>query len=189
MDQNTHDKLLKAFSGKLTGVMQAYLETCSRCGICATSCHVYASTPEPENTPVYRAESVRKIYKKYFQLQGKILPALGEAEPLSEYTLEKLNKTAYSCTGCRRCMVHCPFGIDTQQIMSIAKLLLVAAESEPEILTMLADVSVSKGESIDLIKDGFIKGLKRLEDEVVKNWKLEAGRTPIPTEVQNADVL
>ncbi len=169
--------------------MQAYLETCSRCGICADSCHVYASMPEVENTPVYRAESIRKIYKKYFNLQGKILPALGEAETLTDHTIEKLKKTAYSCTGCRRCMVHCPFGIDTQQIMSIAKLLLVAAEAEPEILTMLADVSVSKGESIDVIKDGFISGLKKLEDEVVKKWKLDAGEIPIPTEVQNANVL
>jgi len=189
MDQQTHDTLLNAFSGKLTGVMQAYLETCSRCGICADSCHVYASMPEPENTPVYRAESVRKLFKKYFKLQGKLLPGMGEAETLRDYTLEKLKKTAYSCTGCRRCMVHCPFGIDTQQIMSIAKLLLVKAEQEPEILTMLADVSVSKGESIDMIKEGFINGLKRLEEEIVSNWKLEAGQIPVPTEVQNADIL
>jgi len=189
MDQKTHKKLLKAFSDKLTGIMQAYLETCSRCGICADSCHVYASNPEVQNTPVYRAESVRKIYKKYFKLQGKILPALGEAENLTDLALEKLKKSAYSCTGCRRCMVHCPFGIDTQQIMSIAKILLVTANAEPEILTMLADVSVSKGESIDIIKDGFIAGLKWLEDKVVDKWKIEAGQIPIPTEVQNANIL
>jgi len=54
---------------------------------------------------------------------------------------------------------------------------------------MLADVSISKGESIDLIKQGFIDGLKRLENEVIEKWKIEAGRIPIPTEVKDADIL
>jgi Fe-S oxidoreductase len=55
---------------------------------------------------------------------------------------------AYSCTGCRRCVVFCPFGIDTQMIMSIAKLLLVGAHAEPEILTLLADTSITKGDAL-----------------------------------------
>jgi ferredoxin len=48
---------------------------------------------------------------------------------------------ASSCTGCRRCMTFCPFGIDTQLIMSIAKALLIGADREPKLLTMLADMS------------------------------------------------
>ena len=86
-------------------------------------------------------------------------------------------------------MVYCPFGIDTQQIMSIAKLLLIGANSEPEILTMLADMSISKGESIEESKESFIEGLKKLEANVVEKWKVKAGKTPIPTDVQNADIL
>lgn len=189
MDVNLRKDLLEAFGGKLTDTMSMYLETCSRCGICTETCHVYQSMPRPEYSPAARAEVVRRLYKKYFKLQGKILPALGEAAILDETAMDELNRAAYSCTGCRRCMMHCPFGIDTQQIMSIAKLMLVVAHAEPEILTMLADVSVSKGESIDMIKDGFIKGLKRLETQVVEKWKIEAGQVPIPTDVQGADIL
>ncbi|MBC8440087.1 MAG: (Fe-S)-binding protein [Deltaproteobacteria bacterium] len=189
MDPKLHQEMLKAISDKLTGVMQMYLDTCSRCGICASACHVYASVPEFENTPVYRAESIRKIYKKYFKLQGKLLPMIGEAVDIDDNTADMLKKTAYSCTGCRRCMVYCPFGIDTQQIMSIAKLLLIKAESEPEILSMLADVSISKGDSLDSVKENFLKGLKKIEADVVEKWKLEAGKVAIPTEVENADIL
>jgi Fe-S oxidoreductase len=36
--------------------------------------------------------------------------------------VEELFDAAYFCTGCRRCMVYRPFGIDTQMIMSIARL-------------------------------------------------------------------
>lgn len=86
-------------------------------------------------------------------------------------------------------MVYCPFGIDTQMIMSIAKLLLVGANAEPEILTMLADTSIEKGKSIDLFKEGFLTGIKNLESEVVKKWKMEAGDTAIPVDVEGADLL
>jgi Fe-S oxidoreductase len=86
-------------------------------------------------------------------------------------------------------MVYCPFGIDTQMIMSIAKLLLIGAHSEPEILTLLADTSIEKGKSLDLFKERFLVGIKKLEKEVVKKWKIEAGETAIPMDVEGADLL
>ena len=56
-------------------------------------------------------------------------------------------------------------------IMSIAKLLLVGAHAEPEILTLLADTSIEKGKSLELFKEGFLTGIKNIEAEVVKKWK------------------
>jgi Fe-S oxidoreductase len=114
---------------------------------------------------------------------------VGEAKELTELAVEELFEAAYSCTGCRRCMVYCPFGIDTQMIMSIAKLLLIGANAEPEILTMLADTSITKGKSFELFKKGFHDGIKRLEAEVVQKWQMEAGETPIPVDVPGADLL
>ena len=189
MDDKLRDKLLELFQSKLSRPIQMYLETCSRCGICTPACHAYASMPKTKYTPAYRAEVVRRIYKRYFKLQGKIAPWFGESRPLDQNVLDDLYEAAYSCTGCRRCVVYCPFGIDTQQIMSIAKLMLIGASAEPEILSMLADVSISKGEGIDDMKDGFVQGLKRLEKDVIEKWRLEAGEIPIPTDVQGADLL
>ncbi|MBW1856495.1 MAG: (Fe-S)-binding protein, partial [Deltaproteobacteria bacterium] len=189
MDQKTRDELLKLFQGKLNKAMKFYLETCSRCGVCTKACHVHESMPYVKNIAAYRAEIVRKIYKKYFKGQGKLWPSLGESKELGEMALEELYEAAYSCTGCRRCMVYCPFGIDTQMIMSIAKQLLVGANSEPEILTLLADTSIEKGKSLELFKEGFMQGIKNLEGEVVKKWKIEAGETAIPIDVESADLL
>ena len=189
MDQKTRDELLKLFRGKLNEAMKFYLETCSRCGVCTKACHVYESMPDVKYIAAYRAEIVRRIYKKYFKGQGKLWSSLGEAKELSEMALEELYEAAYSCTGCRRCMVYCPFGIDTQMIMSIAKLLLVGANAEPEILTLLADTSVEKGKSLELFKEGFLQGIKNLEEEIVKKWKIEAGKTAIPVDVEGADLL
>ena len=189
MDQKTKDELLKLFEGKLNEAMRFYLETCSRCGVCTRACHVYESMPQVKNIAAYRAEIVRRIYKKYFKTQGRLWSSLGETKELNEMALEELYEAAYSCTGCRRCMLYCPFGIDTQMIMSIAKLLLIGANEEPEILTLLADTSVEKGKSLELFKEGFLQGIKNLEKEVVKKWKMEAGETPIPVDVEGANIL
>jgi len=189
MDQKTRDELLRLFQTKLNEAMRFYLETCSRCGVCTKACHVHESMPHVKYIAAYRAEIVRRIYKRYFKGQGKIWPSVGEAKELSDMALEELFEAAYSCTGCRRCMVYCPFGIDTQMIMSIAKLLLVGANAEPEILTMLADTSIEKGKSLDLYKEHFLTGIKNLEKEVIEKWKLEAGETAIPIDVEGVDVL
>ena len=189
MDQKTRDDLLKLFQSKLNEAMRFYLETCTRCGVCTEACHVHASMGQVKYIAAYRGEIVRRLYKKYFKGRGKVWPSVGEAKELSDMALEELYEAAYSCTGCRRCMVYCPFGIDTQMLMSIAKLLLVGAKTEPEILTLLADTSIEKGKSIDLFKDSFMQGIKRLEAEVVSKWKLQAGATAIPVDVQGADLL
>ena len=189
MDEKTRDDLLKLFQSKLNEAMRFYLETCTRCGVCTEACHVHASMGQVKYIAAYRAEIVRRLYKKYFKTRGRVWPSVGEAKELNEMALDELYEAAYSCTGCRRCMVYCPFGIDTQMLMSIAKLLLVGAESEPEILSLLADTSIEKGKSIELLKEGFLEGIKRLEAEVVSKWKLEAGESAIPVDVEGADLL
>jgi Fe-S oxidoreductase len=189
MDQKTRDDLLSLFQSKLNEAMRFYLETCTRCGVCTEACHVYASMGQVRYIAAYRGEIVRRLYKKYFKGRGKFWPSVGEAKELTEMAVEELFDAAYSCTGCRRCMVYCPFGIDTQMIMSIAKLLLIGANAEPEILSMLADTSVEKGKSLDLFKEGFLEGIKRLEAEVVDKWKLEAGEKAISVNKEGADLL
>ncbi len=189
MDKKTRDDLLQLFQSKLDEAMRLYLEQCTRCGLCTEACHAYASMGKIKYIAAYRHEIVRRIYKRYFKGRGKIWPSVGEAKELSEMALEELYEAAYSCTGCRRCMMYCPFGIDTQMLMSIAKLLLIGAHTEPEVLTMLADTSIEKGKSLDLFKESFLTGIKKLEAEVVKKWRVEAGETAIPVDVEGADLL
>lgn len=189
MDNSLRDKLVGLLRSKLSRQMLLNLETCSRCGVCTEACHAYASTPLVKYAPAYRAEIVRRIYKKYCTGQGAVLPRLGEAKALDDAALQELSEAAYSCTGCRRCMVFCPFGIDTQLIMSVAKLLLIGAGAEPEILTMLADMSVAKGENIDSLKAGFVAGVKKLEDQIPEAWRAHAASGLIPVDATGADIL
>jgi Fe-S oxidoreductase len=189
MDAKTREDLLKLFRTRLNQAMRLYLETCTRCGNCVEACHAYASMGQTRYISAYRHEIVRRVYKRYFKTRGKIWPSVGESKELNDKALDELYEAAYSCTGCRRCMLYCPFAIDTQMLMSIAKLLLVGAHAEPEVLTMLADMSIEKGESVSLFKESFLTAIKNLETEVVKKWKMEAGGTPIPVDVEGADLL
>ena len=189
MDQDKKKELLELFDSKLNNVMRMYLDTCSRCGVCIESCHVYASMPEVKNTAVYRAEVIRKLFKRYFKLQGKFWSSLGDSTEFSVDMIDKIYETAYSCTGCRRCMSHCPFGIDTQQIMSIAKLLLIGSDKDPKILSMLADMSIQKGKADEATRNNFATAARKLETDVIKKWRKAGGEEVVPLDVQDANVL
>jgi len=189
MDPATSAKLKQLFETKLNGAMRLYLDTCARCGVCVEACHVYASQPQLRYSAVGRAEVIRKVFKRYFKLQGKIAPWLGEVLPMDDQTLATVYDAAWSCTGCRRCMSWCPFGIDTQMIMSIAKLLLIGADKEPKLLTMLSDMSIAKGEATEETKAGFDQAVMNLAPEIEAIWPAPPDRPAISVGAMCANVL
>jgi Fe-S oxidoreductase len=73
--------------------------------------------------------------------------------------------------------------------MSIAKLLLVGADKEPKLLSMLADMSIAKGEDVESTREGFEEAIANIEPEVEALWKTPPGKKTIPLGVENADVL
>src|SRR4030065_1722864 len=165
MDKEKRIKLIDLFQCKLDRPMRYYLDVCTRCGLCEEACFAYASVPKMEYTPVWRAEVVRRIYKRYFKWSGKLFPFWGKSLEIDDDTMKQLYEAAYTCTGCRSCMWYCPFGIDTQAIQSIAKLLLIGNESAPEEISMLADTSIEKGKHPEIYKASFIQAIKNLEKE------------------------
>ncbi len=180
---------LDLFAGRLTRAARMYLDNCTRCGVCVEACHVYASSKETRYTAVARAQNMRRLYEKYFKLSGKVAPWMNEAVELDDEWMEKIFETAYTCTGCRRCMTFCPFGIDTQAIQAIAKLMLIGADMEPKVLSMLADVSIMKGTNIEATKETFAEAARRLEAEVWKNGAVRLERKLFLWTSEDANVL
>ncbi len=189
MEQEKITGLKAAIASRLNRPMRWHLDLCTRCGLCYDTCHAYYGIPRREYSPVGRAEVVRKIYKKYFRPSGRFIPSWGEATAIDDHVMDEVREAAFSCTGCRRCMMYCPFGIDTPHILSIAKLLLIAHGTAPDELVMLADSAVEKGRSIDEFKEGYRSVIADLQSEVKERLSLPSAEGLIPMEKKGARIL
>lgn len=84
------------------------LDLCQKCHNCADACPIYlASGGDEIYRPNYRAEILRRIYRRYFKWYGKI-PILrkfcGADIELNATVIKQLAELAYRCTLCRRCV-------------------------------------------------------------------------------------
>ena len=150
---------------KLVGSAAANM--CAHCGWCINACHVYLASRNPADTPVAKAERIRRVYKKDHDWLSKVFPFWTGAKKLTEEELEKWVTLAYrDCTLCERCVVNCPMGVETPQLIAAARSALVAAGKAPEILTQLADMAISREENADLYRDFFLEQVKEIEKQL-----------------------
>ena len=182
---------LKTITGVLDKGMNRqllyYLDICTRCSICKDACHQYVSTGDVLFLPAYRAELIRRVYKKYFTRSGQFIPSLYEGREVDDRLLDELYRSTYACTGCRRCMYYCPFSIDTTWLLGVAKAMLIAAGRGAQIMTELAGAAISKGENIDFFRDIMLELNKETEKELQD--LLGDPEASIPIEKEGADVL
>jgi Fe-S oxidoreductase len=181
-------KALETLEKQLNQPLKAALEVCARCGVCAESCHYYVAEPKIEHIPAYRAEQVRKIYRKKYNFLGKIFPKLVNAADLDENVLDKLIEMAFSeCTLCRRCTFNCPLGVDTPLVMRTIRSIATSIGRAPEILVMLADSAIAKGENPEIFKEMFLSQISELEKELQEITGDPEAR--IPVEKEGAKIL
>jgi len=186
-ETNTEKNLVDLLGKKINRQLLYYLDTCARCSICKDACHQYVVTGDIKYIPAYRAELLRRIYKRYFTPAGKTIPFLYEAKEIDEKLLDELSRVTYACTGCRRCMVYCPFAIDTTWILSTAKALLNSAGKTPQILVELTNAAIEKGKSIDLFKEIILDTLKEMEKELKE--KVNDANATIPVDKKEVEIL
>jgi len=152
---------------QLNRPLAAALEVCARCGICAEACHYYVSEPTLEHVPAFRAEQLRRVYRRQHDFFGRFLPAWVHAKDLDEATLERMAEIAFSeCTLCRRCTFNCPMGVDTPLMMRVVRGMATAAGKAPEILEMLADAAIEKGDDPSMFKDLFLQQIAEMEKDL-----------------------
>jgi Fe-S oxidoreductase len=160
------DAVVKVLNEKTNRQLMYYLDICTRCAICKDACHQYVTTGDILYMPAYRAQLIRRVFRKYFTVQGKLIPSVVEASAPTDKLLDDLYKTTYACTACRRCMYVCPFSIDTTWFTSVAKAMLVAIGRGSCILGELADAAIMKGDNIEMFRDILIEGLKDTENDL-----------------------
>ncbi|MBN2886654.1 MAG: (Fe-S)-binding protein, partial [Chromatiaceae bacterium] len=101
--------------------LRVYMDACVKCGACTDKCHYFLGTKDPRNMPVGRQDLMRKVYRRYFTLGGKLFPKLVGAEDFTKEVLDEWYSYFHQCSQCRRCSVFCPYGIDTAEISMAAR--------------------------------------------------------------------
>ncbi len=187
MEKQQVASMVGVLDTRMNRQLKEYLDVCARCAICKDACHQQVGTGDFKYLPARRAELIRQIYKKYFTKTGQFLPALYEARDPDDNLVDELYQSVYACTGCRRCMYYCPFSIDTQWIIAVAKGMLLAAGRGNEMLGQLTDAALFKGDNFEMFRDILLDGFKDIEKEL----KVATGdpEATIPVDREGADIL
>lgn len=180
------DRELKKKYNKLVGAAASNL--CAHCGWCMDACHVYQATCDSETTPVAKAERVRRVYKRSHDWMSRVFPFWTGAKDLTDDELDRWVEMAFkNCTLCERCVVNCPMGVETPQLMAVARATLTALGKAPEILVQLADMAISREENAELYRDFFLEQVKEIEKELRNH--LGNPEASIPIDKEGARIL
>lgn len=167
------------------------LDYCAKCQTCSEACPIYISSGKKEiYRPTYRAEVLRRIYKRYLTPSGKILGKFVSGEiKLNANTIIRLAELSYRCTLCRRCTQTCPIGIDNGLIThELRKLFSSEMGIAPKPLHELGSVQQLKiGSSTGMSPEAFKDIIRFIEDELIP--EKYGKRIKIPIDEKGADIL
>jgi Fe-S oxidoreductase len=166
--------------------LRLYLDVCVRCGACADQCQFFLGGGDPNNMPVARAELLRKVYRRYFTIAGKLAGRLAGAEELTEGVLDQWYTYFYQCSECRRCAVFCPFGVDTAEITGAAREIMACIGVAPKYVVEVVKKAREVGNNLGIPEAAWRDSCQFLEEEL----KEETGQDiKIPVNETGAEVL
>ena len=184
------EKVLERMKKKLTRQMVASLVACVHCGMCTESCHYVLSNPDdPTYAPAYKADQIRKLFKRNFDWTGRVFPWWVHAENLyTDEDLEKLKDIVFGkCTNCRRCSVNCPMGVDFAVLNRMMRGALVSVGIMPEGVAVVSKDQWEIGNQMGVLKEDYLDTLDWMSEELEKEVEDPACRIPI--DKMDADVV
>ena len=130
---------LEHITREVGGWAATQLEACTRCGICAAACPFYAATKNPQFTPIWKLDLLRRAYEQRYTLLGKLKVSLHLQKPVREADLEVWRDLNFSaCSTCNRCSVTCPMGIAIGPLLHEMRDRLAEAGAVPENLVRMS---------------------------------------------------
>jgi Fe-S oxidoreductase/ActR/RegA family two-component response regulator len=183
-------KVIEGMGRKLNRQMVGSLAACVHCGMCTNSCHyVLANPDDPTFAPAYKADQIRKIFKRNFDWTGRLFPWWVKAHDIrGDEELEKLKDIVFGkCTNCRRCSINCPMGVDFATLNRMARGLLTAVGVMPEGVAVVSKDQWEIGNQMGVLKQDYLETLEWLSDELEGEMKDPAARIPI--DKKDADVV
>ena len=182
------EKMRRALKGNLTRQIQFMLNSCVNCGLCAESCHYYCSTGDRELIPVNKFEKLSDLLHSYFHPVKSRLPFLYKSNHSLEEMINRLYKAAYEdCTLCGKCALTCPIGINTGEILNLARSMLCSIGRLPSGLVHPVETAFKVGNYLGLSTEDFVENIEWFAEEMQD--ELEDENFTIPIDKENAEVL
>jgi Fe-S oxidoreductase len=175
-------KVIDRLPKKLTRQMVGSLVGCVHCGMCTDSCHYVLTNPgDPTFAPAYKADQVRKLFKRHYDWTGRLLPWWVRAKSIyTDEELEQLKDTVFGkCTNCRRCTVNCPMGVDFAVLNRMARGLLVSVGVMPEGVAAVSKDQWEIGNQMGVLKEDYLETLEWISEELVEELKDEKAAIPV----------
>ena len=183
-------RLLGMLKTKLNRQVVGSMVGCVHCGMCTDSCHYALARPDdPTMTPVYKADQIRKIFKKHFDWTGRIVPWWVHAEdPENDEDLNRLKNIVFgTCTACRRCTLNCPMGVDTATLVRLSRSLLTELGIVPEGVFVVSKDQWETGNQMGVSEEDYLDTIEWMEEE--SQDELEDPTLKIPLDREDCDFM
>jgi len=183
-------KVLERIEKKLNRQIVGSLAACVHCGMCTESCHYVLANPgDPTYAPAYKADKIRKLFKRHFDWTGSVLPGwVGARSVFTDEDLEDLKDTVFGkCTNCRRCTINCPMGVDYATFNRMMRGVLVSVGVMPEGVAVVSKDQWEIGNQMGVLKEDYIDTLEWLAEELEE--EMGDQNATIPIDKENADIV
>ena len=166
--------------------LQVYMDACVKCGACTDKCHYFLGTGDPRNMPVARQDLMRKVYRRYFTLGGKLFPTLVGAADLTEDVLDEWYTYFHQCSQCRRCSVFCPYGIDTAEFSMAAREIMDTVGKGQKYCNEILGKVHQLGNNLGIPEAALANTLEGLEEDILDDTGVAVR---LPLDEAGADIL
>ena len=178
----------RAVKNNLTRQIKAMLNSCVNCGQCAESCHYYCSTGDSDVIPMNKSEKLARVLQTHFHPLKSRLPFIKQQDRPDEQMMAALYKAAYEdCTLCGKCALTCPMGINTGEILSLARAMLCSIGRLPSGLVHPVETAFKVGNYLGLTTEDFVENIEWIAEEL--GDEIGEENFTIPIDKQNAEVL
>ncbi len=183
-------RVIDGMGKKLNRQIVGSLVACVHCGLCTQACHYVLTNPhDPTFAPAYKADRIRKIFKRHFDWTGRVFPWWVGAK--SVFTDEELNEIKDivfgKCTNCRRCSINCPMGVDYATFNRMMRGLLVSVGVMPEGVAVVSKDQWEIGNQMGVLPEDYIDTLDWMSEEMQS--ELDDPQAVIPIDKMDCDVV
>ena len=132
------ENAMRAFVRDFGMVAASYLESCVRCGMCASACHFYIQTGDPKYTPIHKIRPFEQAYHRHVGPFAPLFRLFGIAPRVTVEKLEEWQQLLFdACNMCGRCTLACPMGIDIAELVKEARHGMFMAGLVPDRLELM----------------------------------------------------